>query len=99
MNINSWHPLWTRVTCGNLTFLTNHPKETRQDPKQQGKFAKKLFLSCGVSGFRDSKASSQLYSPDLCFELAVLVFVVVAVLMELLGTDCAFLRIRLMHMP
>lgn len=47
---------------------------------------------------QDSKAPSQLYSPDLCFELATLVFVV-AVLMELLGTECAFLSVRLMHMP
>lgn len=63
-----------RVTHGNFTFLTNQPKETRQNPKQRREFAKKLFLSCAVSRFRDSKASSQLYSPDLCFELAVLFF-------------------------
>lgn len=50
-------------------------------------------------GWRDNKASSQLHSPDLCFGLALSFFVVVAASMELLGTGCAFLWVRLKHMP
>lgn len=83
-----------RITCGKLTFLTEQPKETRQNLKHWGEFAMKLFLS----EFRDSKASSQLH-PDLCFVFATKFFAVVAVFLEVLGTACAFLRARLLHVP
>ncbi|PKU38278.1 hypothetical protein llap_11417 [Limosa lapponica baueri] len=97
LSLSHLAPTVDRVTHGNLTFLTNQPKKTSQDPKKWEEFAMKLLLGCSASGFRDSKASSRLYSPDLCFQLALSLFVVVAVLMERLGTDCAFLRGNFRH--
>lgn len=81
-----------RITRGKLTFLTQQPQEMRQDLKHWGEFAMKLFLS----GFGDSKSCSQLH--PLTFALfAASAFAVVAVLMEVFGTACAFLRARLLH--
>lgn len=89
-----------RARCGNFNSLSDQAQEARQDLAQLVELAVLLSCRSAASGWRDNKASSELHSPDLCFGLALSFFVVVvAVSMELLGTGCAFLWVRLKHMP